>query len=251
MPGFAEQIAGMEKEAEKEFKLKLPSDYAKNELAGKEPSFKVKVVEVKQEILPELDDDFVTQVDPDLNTLDELKERLKTNLRLRAEEKARIDFEEKVIEAVVGLAKVEFPPIMEELEIDRLINQQMQRWQMSGQGLEEYLKSINRTEEELREELRPLAAKRVTRSLVLEKVAKEEKIEVNDAEIDAEIEKMIENTKDANKEQLQKFWDSPQARQSVAQFLTTQKTVQQLIFIASGSSSKIDNKVTPKEDEKE
>ena len=113
--------------------------------------------------------------------------------------------------------------------------------------LEEYLKSTNRTEEELREDLRTLATKRVTRSLVLDKVADEEKIEVSDSEIDDEITKMTENSTE-NKEQIQAFWSTPEARQSVKQFLTTRKTVQQLVEIAGGP--KMDTKITQKEEGK-
>ena len=245
VPGFAEQIAGMDREEEKEFKLQLPSDYAKGELAGKEPLFKVKVVEVKQEILPELDDDFVTQVDPELKTLDELKERLVTNLRLGAEEKARINFEEKVIEAVVGLAQVEFPPVFVEMEIDRLLSEQSRQLQLEGKNLEGYLESINKTSEQLREELRPLATKRVTRSLVLGKVAEEEKVEASDAEIDAEIENMLKSATE-KKEDLKKFLDTPQSRESIRQLLMTRGTMQRLVEIAEGT--KASGTETTKED---
>ena len=245
VPGFAEQIAGMDREEEKEFKLQLPLDYAKGELAGKEPLFKVKVVEVKQEILPELDDDFVTQVDPDLKTLDELKERLVTNLRLGAEEKARINFEEKVIEAVVGLAQVEFPPVFVEMEIDRLLSEQSRQLQLEGKDLEGYLESINKTSEQLREELRPLATKRVTRSLVLGKVAEEEKVEASDAGVDAEIETMLKSAAE-KKEDLQKFLNTPQSRESIRQLLMTRGTMQRLVEIAEGT--KASGTETTKED---
>ncbi|GAH28835.1 unnamed protein product, partial [marine sediment metagenome] len=131
-PGFAEQLSGMKKSEEKEFKLPFPSDYPRGELAGKEPSFKVRLVEIKQEILPELSDEFAGQIDPEFKTLSSLRERVATNLKLRAEEKARIDFEERVIEAVVDRAQVEFPPVLVEMEIDRLLSEQSSRLQMEG-----------------------------------------------------------------------------------------------------------------------
>ena len=237
-PGFAEQLSGMKKGEEKEFKLQLPSDYPGGELAGKEASFKVRLVEIKEEKLPELNDDFAIGVDSEFKTLDSLRERVSTNLKLGAEEKARIDFEERIIEAVIALAQVEYPPILVEMEIDRLISQQLQRWQATGKGLEDYLSNINKTEEELREELRPLATKRVTRSLVLGKITEEEKIEVTNSEIDTEIKNMAKS-ETGNKGELQKLLDTPQARESIKQTLITRKTIQCLVEIAKSSGKEI------------
>ena len=234
-PGFAEQLSGMQRDEEKEFKLQFPSDYAKAELAGKEASFKVKVTEIKQERLPELDDEFAKGISPDFKTLDSLRERVSTNLRLGAEEQAREEFEERVIEAVVDLSQVEFPPVLVEAEIDRVLSQQARRWQLDAKGLEQYFKSINKTEEEVREELRPVATKRVIGSLVLGKIAEEEKIEVSDAEIDTEVENMTQSADEDKKDKLQGFLNTPQARESIRQTLMTRKTIQRLVEIAKGS----------------
>ncbi len=233
-PGFAEQLVGMKRDEEKEFKLQFPSDYPKGELAGKEPSFKVRVTEIKQERLPELNDEFAKEINPDFKSLDLLREKVSTDLRLRAEDKARIDFEERVIEAAVDTTELEFPPILVEMETNRLINQQLRRWQMSGKGLEEYLSSINKTEEELRQELNPLATKRVSQSLTLGRIAEEEKFEVSDSEISAEIENMTKSATE-NKDELNKFLNTPQARKSIEQVLITRKTIQLLVEIAKGS----------------
>ena len=233
-PGFAEQLPGMKRGEDKEFKLQFPLDYPRGDLAGKEPLFKVRVTEIKQESLPELNDEFAREVDPGLETLDSLRERVSTNLRLRAEERAKIDFEERVIEAVVDITELEFPPVLVEMETDRLLNQQSRRLQMGGKGLEEYLTSINKTEKELREELRPLATKRVTHSLALGKIAEEEKIEASNSEIEAEIENMTKSAAD-NKDELQKFLNTPQSKGSIKQVLITRKTIQRLVEIAKGS----------------
>lgn len=229
-PGFAEQLAGMKSNEEKEFKLQFPPNYPRNDLAGKEPWFKVRVSEIKQEILPELNDEFAGEVNPDFKTLDSLREQASADLKLRDEERARIDFAERVIDAVVDLSEVEFPPVLVEAEIHRIFNQRSQK----GRGLEEYLNSINKTAEELHEELRPLATKRVSRSLVLGKIAVEEKIEVEDAEIDTEIENLTKNATE-NKEQIEKVLNTAQARESIKQTLITRKTIQRLAEIARDS----------------
>jgi len=234
VPGFAEQLSGMKGGEEKEFTLQLPEDYPRAELAGKEALFKVKVNEVKQQRLPKLNNEFARLVNPELKTLASLRKQLTNNLRLRAEQKAREEFEGRVIDAVVDLSQAEFPPVLVETEIDRLMDQQAGWLQESGRGLEEYLGRINKTEEELREELRPLATKRITRSLVLGRVAEEEKIEVSDAEISAELEKLVQGAAE-NKGEVEKRLNSPQVRGSMEQLLTTRKTIQQLVEIAGGS----------------
>jgi len=237
-PGFGEQLQGMKKGEEKEFKLQLPSDYPGVEMAGKEVSFKVGVSEIKQEILPELDDEFAKQVNPDFEKLDSLQEQVTSDLRLRAEEKAGMDFEDRVIQAVVDCSQVEFPPVLVKMEIDRLLSEQSRRMQAQGRGLEEYLKSINKTKEQLREELHPFATKRVTQSLVLGKIVEEEKIEVSDAEIDDEIKKMLEGAGDS-KDKLQEYLNTPQSRESIRQVAIVKKAIQKLIEIAEGSNKKV------------
>ncbi len=238
-PGFADKLLGLKKDETKEFNLGYPLDYPRAELAGKEARFKVKIGEIKQEKLPDLNDELARQVDPKFQTLASLREQVVADLQRNAERKARLDFEDRVIEAATDTARIEFPPILVEAEIDQLISQRLRSWQMDWGALEDYLSRINKSEEELREELRPLATKRVRRSLVLGKIAAAEEIKVTDAEIDAEIENMLkEDIKDRDK--LKKQLNTPQARESIGQILFTRKTIQRLVTIAEG---KADSKV--------
>jgi trigger factor len=232
VPGFAEQLVGMKIGGEKEFKLKLPEDYSKAELAGKEASFKVKVNEIKQQRLPKLDSEFAQLVSPEFKTMAALKAQLAKNLRLQAEQRTKEAFEEKVIDAVVDMSRVEFPPVLVEAEMEHLMEQQARWLEGSGIGVEEYLSRINKKEDEMREEMRPVAVRRVTRSLVLGRVAEAEKIEVSDEEINAELEKLVQGAE--NKTEMKERINSPQVRDSMAQMLTTQKTVRRLVEIAGG-----------------
>jgi trigger factor len=241
-PGFSQQLLGMRGGQKGEFELEFPSDYPQGELAGEKASFKVKVAEVKQEKLPDLSDEFAQEVNSEFKTLDVLREQVLTTLKLRAEERARIDFEERVIDATVDLSQVEFPPILAEMEVDRLLNQQLQR--RRGGGLDEYLKNINKTEEELRDELRPLATKRVTRSLVLGKITEVEKIEVDAPEIDAEVENMVAGAAE-NKEEFGKFLNTPESREAIRQSLIVRKTVQRLLEIAEGEQRQMSSEGDP------
>ncbi len=237
-PGFPEQLLGMTIGKEKEFKLKLSKNYPEREQAEKEAFFKVRVIEIKEERLPEINDDFAKSVDPNIENLKSLKEQISKNLKKSVEDKARMDFEEQVCNAVIKQSEVEFPPILTGMEVDRMINQQLERLAMTSRSRDEYLKKLEGTpEEELRSKCQPLAIERVTGSLVLGKVAEEEKIKVSDAEIDAEIELITQN-EGGRKEEQQKLLNNPQNRESIGQMLITRKTIQRLAEIAEGSVKK-------------
>jgi len=246
-PGFAEALEGTKIGEEKEFKLQIPPDHPKKEMAGKEVSFKVKVNEIKEESLPELNDEFAQAVDPEFKTMKALRERIAADLKQRAEEKAEVALQDQAIEQAAKIAKVEYPPILEEVEIDQLISQRLRQWQKAGNGLEEYLKSINKTEEEIREELRPAAAKRTVWSLVLGEIAEQEKIKVDKADIDAEIKRTVAGVSANSRAEMGKLLNSPQSRMSIEQKLLTEKTVGRLMEIAKGAkAAKKEKKETAK-----
>jgi trigger factor len=234
-PGFAAQVVGMKKGEEKEFSITFPTDYPNKTVAGKEGHFKVKLIEIKEEKLPQLDDGLAAQVSSDLKTLDALKEEVKKSLTLRAEERARMDFEEKLINAVVEQSKVEYPPVLIDLEINRILNEQARQLQLTGQGIDQYLKSINKTAEQLHEELRPVATRNVTASLVLSKIAGEEKIEVTETDIENGINNMTRNVAADKKEEFRKLFDTPRTRESLEQSLKTRKTIERLTEIAKNT----------------
>jgi trigger factor len=246
-PGFAAEIVGLKKEEEKEFKIGFPADYPGENVAGKEGQFKVKLHEIKEEKLPELDDGFAGQVSPEFKTLDTLREEVAKSLRLRGEESARMDFEEKVINNVVEQARVEYPPVLVNLEINRILNEQARQLQMTGQGMDQYLQSINKTAEQLQEELRPVATKNVTASLVLSQIATEEKIDVSESDIVNGIDNMTRSASEDRKEELRKLLDTPQTRESIKQSLKTRKTIEHLTDIAKNTG---DSPEKPKEEEK-
>jgi trigger factor len=235
LPGFAEQLEGIDKGQGKEFTISFPAEYETRELAGKECLFKVLVSEVKEQKLPELDDEFAKSIGEGFETLSALRERLASNLRLMAEDRERRQHEEKVIDAVVELAKADFPPILVERAIDHLIAEQEREFRQNRVSLEEHLRSRRKTEEELREELRPLAKRRVTESLVLAKVAEEEKIEVSEEEIDGEIEAIAQGAGE-RAEEMKKQLNSPPSRQSVKEMILTTKTVKTLVEMASAEA---------------
>ena len=248
-PGFSEQIVGMKKDEEKEFKLSFPEDYPNSEVAGKEASFKVKLSEIKEEKLPELNDELAGQVSTDFKTVDALREEVSKNLKQHTEDRVRMDFEEKVINTAIEQSQVDYPPILVEMEINRILNEQARQLQMTGRGMDDYLRSINKTAEQLREDLQPVASKNVTASLVLGRVAEAENVEVTDSEIDDRIETMAGNATEDKKEEFKKLLNTPQTRESIKQSLLTRKTIERLVEIAKNKKKPVTK--TKKKEEKD
>ena len=234
-PGFAEQIAGMSGGEEKEFWIQFPEDYARSELAGREAAFRTTISEVKEEKLPEVTDDFARQVEAEIESVEQLRDRIRTTLQTRGEERARLDFEARAVEAVVEVSQVEFPPVLVEAEVHSLMDDQARDLQMRGLTLEQYLRTVGKTEEEMHEELHPVAEKRVAQSLILGRLSEAESVEVEDADIDAEISGMVGGVAEERREGLEKALNAPEARDSIRQTLLTRKTVQRLVEIVQGS----------------
>lgn len=237
-PGFPEQLLGMKRGEEKEFNLKLSKNYPQRELAEQEALFKVKVVEVKEEKLPAINDDLARAVAPDIENLDSLRERIATDLRNRAEENTRTAFEESLIDALIDKSELDYPPFLVDMEVNQLVGQHLYQLQTSARNKDDYARMLEKMpQEELRKKYRPLASKRVAASLVLSHVAEAERVEVSDTEIDAEVERMTQNAGDKKDEQ-KKLLDSPQYRDSIKRMLTPQKTIRRLSEIAQGSVKK-------------
>jgi len=229
VPGFPEQLEGLERNQEKEFTLSFAADHEASQLAGKEYQFKVLVSEIKEKDLPELNDEFAKSIGEGFETLAALRERVTSNLKSMAEDEARRRLEDKVMETLAELSQVDFPPVLVEHEIERLIRER-------ESSVEGHIRNSGKSEEELRQELHPLATKRVTGALLLSKVLEAEQIEVTEAEVDEEVEAMAGGAGERG-EELKKMFDSQASRQSLQEMLITRKTVRRLVDIALGSET--------------
>ncbi len=238
--GFSEQLIGMKKGESKEFKLSFAADYGRAELAGKEAAFKVSVKEIKQEKLPEVDDEFAKKVNPEFKTAAELRSKVTENLKKIAEDKAKSEFEQKIIDELVKVSEVEYPPIMEEEEIDSLMRQQMRRWQMDEKGMDEYLKSIQKTPEQWKEEIRPAAIRSIKQSLVLTEAAKAEDVKIEQADLKNEIETMTQGVEGERKDKLVQLLTMPQTQVSIASSIATRKIVEKLVEMAKSPAGSIE-----------
>jgi len=230
VPGFASRLQGAEKNKEINFSLTVPEDYPVKEMCGKEGTFKVTVTEIKEKDLPELNGKLARSAG--YENLADMRKKVAADLKAKAEAKNRSGLGQKALDALVEISEVSYPPILEDEEITGILRDEAQR--LGFRELEDYLKRTNKPEEELKQELRPIAQKRLIQGLVLGKLAEEEKIEISSSEVDNKVDEIINNAED--KENARQFLSLPQVRQSMAQSLLTQKTLDRLSQIAIGNT---------------
>ena len=225
IPGFEDQIVGMKIDEEKDVNVKFPDEYFSKELAGKDATFKVKLHEIKKKELPKLDDEFAKDVS-EFDTLDELKADIKTKLEKQNADKEKYETEEAVVKALCENVKVDIPSGMVETEVDRMLNDFKQRLSYQGLKLDQYLKMLGKTEEEMRKEYEPQAIEGIKSRLAIEAVIKAEKIEATDKEIE---DKMKEMAKNYGKENDEAFLKNENVRNYIKEGLESEKAIDFLI----------------------
>jgi trigger factor len=240
-PGFSQELVGLKRDQDKEFKLTFPDGYGRKELAGKEALYKVKILEVKEEKLPPLDDEFATGMNPEFKTLADLKGRVSASLMERAETAAMQEFEDALIKEATKMSQVAYPSVLVDIEVERMINQQLKRLQYASRSPEEFQDRISKTPvDTLRKEYRTGAEERVNWSLVLGQIALAQKIGVIDKEIDEHIEKLVKGAED-EAEGKQKL-NTEESREQVRQVLLTAKIMDHLKEVAGGPAKKTKKK---------
>ena len=190
IPGFEEQVAGHNSEEEFDVNVTFPEEY-QEDLAGKEAVFKCKIHEIKHKELPELDDDFAKDVS-EFDTLDELKEDVKKQIAEKKETEAKNDFENKLLELVIENIEAEIPDCMFDQKVDEMVQDYAYRLQMQGLDLNTYLQYLGQDMDQFKAQFEEGAKKQVKVSLALEAIVEAEKIEANDDEISAEVDKLAE-----------------------------------------------------------
>ncbi|WML30529.1 trigger factor [Neobacillus sp. OS1-32] len=190
IPGFEEQLVGVATGESKDVEVTFPEEYHAAELAGKPATFKVTVHEIKAKELPELDDEFAKDVDEEVETLDALKEKIKTRLEDSKKHEAEHHLKDSLVEKAADNAEVDIPEVMIENEVNRMLQEFEQRLQMQGMNLELYFQFSGQDEQALREQMKEEAGKRVKINLTLEAIANAENIEATDEDVNAELEKM-------------------------------------------------------------
>ena len=191
IPGFEEQLIGANLEEEKEVNVKFPEEYHAKDLAGKEAVFKCTVHEIKVKELPELDDEFASEVS-EFETLDAYKADIKAKIKEQKIAEGKRKQEDKAVEEAVANAQMDIPDAMVDTEVRQMANDFAQRLQQQGLTLDQYFQFTGMTAEKMTDELKPQALKRIQTRLVLEAIVKAENIEISDEKIDEEIQKMAD-----------------------------------------------------------
>ena len=194
IPGFEEQLVGMNLEEERDISVTFPEEYHAEELKGKEAVFHVKIHEIKEKELPELDDDFAKDVS-EFSTLDEYKADLRSKLQESAEQNAKSQMENQLLSKIADNAHVDIPDAMLESEIDNMLRDMEMQMRYSGMDLENYLQMTNTSMEDLRAQYKDSAYNRVKTQLVLEAITKAEEITVSDEDREVEYQKLAEQYK--------------------------------------------------------
>ncbi|UNC90890.1 trigger factor [Candidatus Contubernalis alkaliaceticus] len=227
IPGFEEQLIGCKQEEEKEIQVTFPEDYQKEELAGKEVTFKVTIKGLKQKEKPLLDDDFAKEVS-DFDTLEEFRQDVLNKLKKDAEKKDRVDLEEKIIGIVTENSKVDTPEILVERELDRVISDFSQQLKQQGLTLEQYCQLTENTEQSIKEDNRIEADKRVRANLVLEAIMKQEDFIATPEDLEEKFNKMAQSYQQ-EPENIKEYFEKSGQIDVLKKEITFRKTVDFLV----------------------
>ncbi len=194
IPGFEEQLVGAQIGEDVEVNVTFPEDYQAEELKGKAAVFKCKVKEIRVKELPELDDEFAQDVS-EFDTLAEYKDDIRAKLLERKTQEAKNEKQNKVVEKAVANATMEIPDAMIDEQVRRMADDFTRRIESQGLTVQQYMQFTGQTADQMLDQMKPEALKRIQNSLVLEAIAKAEGIEVSDERMDEEIAKMAESYK--------------------------------------------------------
>ncbi|NLM42021.1 MAG: trigger factor [Firmicutes bacterium] len=231
IPGFEEQLVGMEVGQSSEIKVTFPEEYHAEHLAGKEAVFKVTIKELKERVLPELDDEFAKDIS-DFDTLEELRAHIRKNLEDEATRRTNEQMENNLLELIAQDSKVEIPHSMIHREAEYLYGLFVQRLNMDGISEEMYLQMTGQSKEDLVENFEPQAKTRIMHDLILEAVKEKEGIDVSDEEVDDRIKEYIAEYDDGElapevQEQMREYWN--QRRENISHSIARQKAMQLIV----------------------
>lgn len=221
IPGFEDQMVGMKKDETRDVNVKFPEQYHSAELAGKDATFKVVLHEIKEKVLPEVDDEFAKDVS-EFDTLEDYKKDLNKKVKAEKEARAKAEIEQEAIEKFIEKVEVTIPEGMIDSEVDKMVEEMNANLSYQGLNIDQYLQYIGISLEDYKKEMRGQAEKRIKLSLGLEVIAKEEKVEVTDDEIDARIKELAAQYGDKDDDSLLK---NENARNYMRQQLSQDKVM--------------------------
>jgi trigger factor len=247
IPGWEDQLVGLEIGATRGFDSTFPDDYRVEDLRGKTAHFEVELLDLREKLLPELDDEFAKSVS-DVEDLEALRAEIRDAMEQRAAAEGRHVFGDRIIDFATANATVELPEVMIANEVEIMRDELRTRLAQQRIGLDQYLAMASQTPEDLTAELREPATQRVKTLLVLSAIAEQEGIDATDAEIEAEIASQLERYEDEGR--LREYLTSRRGRSYLRMTLRNRKLVDTLIERALGSTSEADApEATPPEPE--
>lgn len=206
IPGFEEQLIGMKAGEEKDINVTFPEDYHAEELKGQPVVFKVKVNEVKEVKLPELDKDFFDDLGMDgIDSKESLEKQVKENISARKESDAEDKYIDALLEEIRNNTEIDIPDAMVDEEAHRMVHQFADHIAMQGINIEQFYKLTKSSEKDLKDKYKDEALKRVKNRLILDEIIKTEKIEVSDEEVDAKIEELANKYKMTKEEVIKSY----------------------------------------------
>lgn len=220
--GFEEQLIGMEVGTTKDINVTFPDDYPREDLVGKEATFKVSLKEIKVKEIPAADDDFAQSVG-NFETIDALKADLREKMTEWAKQEADNNFAQAAVNQAVENAKIEVPETLIKREMDELLHRFGHNLAYQGLNLEQYLEYTKKTNEQVLEDFRPEAIKRVRTDLVLSNVAETEKLEVTEEELDEKLVELAERYQQKNAANLRESLESKGQLGSIKQAILLEK----------------------------
>ncbi len=247
IPGFEEQIIGHKTGDEFDVNVTFPTEYTP-ELAGKEAVFKVVLHEIKMKELPALDDDFAKDVDDEVDTLAELKKKIKAELSDKKKEDVEKDFESAVLEKVVDLVEGEIPEVMYDNKLEDDVKDYENRLAQQGIPLDTYLQYMGMDRDKFKESMRDNAVKQVKLQLAVEKIAELEKIEATDEEAEAQLKEMADMYQ-LDVEQVKKWVNIEDVKKDVVGKKTVDFLVANAKAIVAEKPKKTTKKATAKKEE--
>ena len=193
IPGFEDQVIGMTVDKEQDIVVTFPEDYGAADLAGKEATFKVTVHEIKEKHLPEIDDELAKDVNIDgVETLDQLKDYIKANIKTRKESENENKFMDDLYKAIVASSKVEDSDALLEQEQGLMLQEVEQNLQRQGLNFEVYQQFTGKSKDDIKEDIKPQAEERVKLNAILAAIIEEEKLAVSDEELETELKTIAE-----------------------------------------------------------
>ncbi len=232
LPGLVDSIVGLEKGAEMTTSVRADAGLADERIAGKDVTYQVKVEEVKEEKLAELDDNFAKEVGEGFDNVDSLRDRLRSDLLAAEEDAALHSYHNELVEKLVAQATIEYPAVLLEREIDRILDEQANLDPRDPRAQDLYIARIGKSEEEVRAQVREAAEERLRRSLVLTQFADAENITVTHEEIDAEIDRMAVSAGEQS-DMIRRVFGTENGHATVERSLLTRKTLDKLVELAS------------------